>query len=299
MLEIWHNLRLADKFKCVVLGSFEKINSMRLVLLTLLFPVCLSAQPLKVMTYNIRYDNPGDGINQWSNRKEKVLDLISKYDPSILGVQEALLPQLEDITRALPEYVFVGVGRDDGKKKGEFSALLYKKGKFEVLEENTFWLSKTPEIPGSKDWDAAITRVATWARLRDKDSGDVFLVINTHFDHIGKEARSQSAALLKSKAEQLAGDLPVIITGDFNCTREETPYQVMMETNGLLLKDSAPENPQGTFCNFAVGAMPCRAIDYIFISKHWKTIQYQVIADNDGKNYPSDHLPVMVNLSGQ
>ena len=272
---------------------------MRLVILILIFPFWLSAQPMKVMTYNIRYDNPGDGINQWGNRKEKVFELIKKYDPAILGVQEALLHQLEDITAALPEYTFVGVGRDDGKQKGEFSALLYKKGKFEMLEENTFWLSETPEVPGSKDWDAAITRVATWARLRDRDSGKEFLVINTHFDHIGKEARKQSAVLLKSKAEVLAHDSPVIITGDFNCTREEAPYQVMMEREGLLLNDPAPEDPKGTFCNFGVGAMPCRPIDYIFISKHWNADTYQVISDNDGENYPSDHLPVMVNVSPQ
>ena len=272
---------------------------MRLVILILVFPFCLSAQPIKVMTYNIRYDNPGDGINQWSNRKEKVFALIRKYDPAVLGVQEALHHQLEDITRALPEYAFVGVGRDDGKQKGEFSALLFKKEKFEMLAENTFWLSETPEVPGSKDWDAAITRVATWARLRHRDSGNEFLVINTHFDHIGKVARKESAMLLKSRAEILAKDAPVIITGDFNCTREDAPYQVMMERTGLLLNDPSPADPPGTFCNFGVGAMTCQPIDYIFPSKEWKVDTYQVISDNDGKNYPSDHLPVMINVSYQ
>ena len=272
------------------------MNRLLLLLFIALSPAGF-AQQLDVMTYNIRYDNAGDGINRWDSRKEKVFDLIKEHDPDILGVQEALHHQLEDIVAANPAYVFVGAGRDDGKQKGEYSAVLYKKDLFDVIEQNTFWLSETPEVPGSKSWDAAITRVATWARLKDRRSGKEFLVINTHFDHIGKIAREKSAALLKSKARALAGDRPVVITGDFNVTRDDLPYKVIMEATGLALNDPAGDDPPGTFCNFGVGSMKCRSIDYIFLSGHWRARDYVVITDNDGKNYPSDHLPVMVSIS--
>jgi endonuclease/exonuclease/phosphatase family metal-dependent hydrolase len=266
--------------------------------LFLLFAACsAAAQTVNVMTYNIRYDNPNDGINQWSNRKEKVFNLVKKYHPDILGVQEALVHQLKDMAGNIPGYTYIGVGRDDGKEKGEFSAILYRADRFDVLEQNTFWLSETPEIPGSKSWDAAITRVATWARMRDKKSKREFVVINTHFDHIGKEAREKSAGLLKSKASKLANELPLIITGDFNCTRDEPPYQVMIAPSKVVLTDAAPQNSPGTFCNFGVNSMECRPIDYIFHTPQWRSEHYNVIQDNDGKNYPSDHLPVYVELS--
>lgn len=257
----------------------------------------LQAQTVNVMTYNIRFDNPGDGINQWSSRKEKVFELLRKYDPDMFGVQEALHHQLEDIVKALPQYRYVGVGRDDGKQKGEYSAVFYKIGKYDVRENKTFWLSENMDEPGSKNWDAAITRVVSWGKFIEKKSGKSFTFINTHFDHIGKEARIKSAEIIKREAVKIAGSEPVIITGDFNCTRDEQPYKTIMQKDGLNLSDPAPENPEGTFCNFGVNAQPCRAIDYIFHTAQWKSDKYKVIQDHDGKNYPSDHLPVMVSLT--
>jgi len=254
------------------------------------------AQSYKVMTYNIRLDTPVDSVNQWPRRNHKVYALIKKYDPDMLGVQEAIHHQLMDLVNNL-NYGYVGVGRDDGQTKGEYSALLYKKDKFDVVEQSTFWLSETPDVPGSKSWDAAITRVATWAVLKDKKTKTEFLVINTHFDHMGKEARRNSAALLKQKAVALnKKKLPVIITGDFNATREEPPYAVMMDPKTLQVFDPAPKNPPGTFCSFKVGSMTCNPIDYIFYTQPWKAAGYTVIEDNDGTYYPSDHLPVMVTL---
>ena len=263
----------------------------------MLLASALVAQPLKVMTYNIRYDNPGDGVNQWSNRKDKVFDLIKKCDPDIIGVQEALHHQLEDIARSLRQYEYYGAGRDDGKQKGEYSAVFIRKSRFKIQEQNTFWLSKTPEVPGSKDWDAAITRVVTWARLEDKKSKTVFVMINTHFDHIGKESRRNSASLLKERTAPLGKSLPVIITGDFNFTRDKPPYEVMMDPSSIRLIDAAPADTPGTSCGFAVDARPCHAIDYIFHTPHWISENYRVIQDHDGKYYPSDHLPVMTTLS--
>jgi endonuclease/exonuclease/phosphatase family metal-dependent hydrolase len=270
---------------------------MRFLIIILLLSVQMTnAQSYKVMTYNIRYDNPGDGVNSWSNRKEKVYALLKKYDPDILGIQEALHHQLKDISVNVSEYEWIGVGRDDGKEKGEYSAILYKKSRLEVLEQKTFWLSETPDVPGSKSWDAAITRLVTWIRFKDKATGKTFQVFNTHFDHIGKEARKNSAKLIQKWISELGRKYneEAIVTGDFNIERTEEPYAVMMDgTNNL--GDSKPEsNHEGTFCNFGLNSQPCRGIDYIFTTKKWKTSDYMVIQDNDGKNYPSDHLPVMV-----
>jgi endonuclease/exonuclease/phosphatase family metal-dependent hydrolase len=264
----------------------------KVLLLLIWIAQTAAAQTITIMTYNIRYDNPGDGVNTWSNRKGKVTDLIKKYDPDILGVQEALNNQLGDIVSVLTDYDFIGVGRDDGKTKGEYSAILYKKNRFDVLQQNTFWLSETPEVPGSKNWDAAITRVATWARFKDRQTQKEFLVINTHFDHIGREARKKSAELLKARAAAMHGNLPVIITGDFNCTPDEDPYKTMMNPAGLQLTDSAPNDHPGTACGFEVNPAKCKPIDYIFYSKPWIIEKYAVIYDNDGKYYPSDHVPV-------
>lgn len=255
------------------------------------------AQSIKIMTYNIRYDTPNDSINQWPKRAYKVYDLIRKYDPDLIGLQEVLHHQLTDLLKNLPAYTYIGVGRDDGKTKGEYSAILYKKDRFKALNQSTFWLSETPEVPGSKSWDAAITRVASWGTFKDVKSNKDFLMINTHFDHIGKDARKNSAALLKQKASEIAKNFPLIITGDFNCTREDSPYKTIMNPAGITLTDPAPANPPPTGCGFKVGWTSCKGIDYIFHSQAVDSKDYQVIQDNDGKYYPSDHLPVMVSVT--
>jgi endonuclease/exonuclease/phosphatase family metal-dependent hydrolase len=274
------------------------IKSMRILpfIVLMISALSIEAQSIKVMTYNIRLDTPVDSVNQWPKRTQKVFDLIRKYDPDILGVQESIHHQLMDLVKNLPEYDYIGVGRDDGKTKGEYSAILYKKKRFDVIQKNTFWLSKTPEVPGSKDWDAAITRVASWGILKDKNTKTEFLMMNTHFDHIGKEARANSAALLKIKAMDLGKNLPVILTGDFNCLRDEPPYAVMMKPEGARFIDALPGTPIGTFCGFKVNGFECKAIDYVFHTSQWISSDYKVIQDNDGKYYPSDHLPVMTTL---
>lgn len=271
----------------------KKVKVLLLFSGLLLSALLADAQSIKVMTYNIRLDTPVDSVNQWPKRTNKVFALINKYDPDILGVQEAIHHQLLDLLKNLPQYDYVGVGRDDGKTKGEFSAILYKKERFKVLKQGTFWLSETPDVPGSKSWDAAITRVASWAKLKDKKTSQEFLAINTHFDHIGKEARRHSANLLKQKANELGKDLPLIITGDFNCTRSEPPYSAIMDPSGIRLIDALPGDPVGTFCGFKVNGIECRAIDYLFYTNQWSSSDYKVITDNDGIYYPSDHLPVM------
>lgn len=270
------------------------------LLLTLSFLIAFQSgfsQSVKTMTYNLRYDTPNDGINQWSNRITKVNALLAKYDPDLIGVQEALKHQIDDVIKGLPQYVSVGVGRDDGKEKGEYSAILYKKDRFEIVSQKTFWLSESPDVPGSKSWDAAITRIVTVIKFKDKKLGKEFYHLNTHFDHIGKEARKNSVLLLHKflVTEVLSkSHVPVLISGDFNSEPTEEPYQLMIAKNELTVFDSKPaSSTTGTFCGFEVGAITCRVIDYIFHSGDWKVEKYLVIQDNDGKNYPSDHLPVL------
>lgn len=244
------------------------------------------------MTYNIRYDNPGDGVNSWSNRKEKVFDLIKKHNPDIVGLQEGLKHQLDDLVSALPGYTYIGAGREDGKTKGEYSAILYKKDRFNTDDVSTWWLSDTPDVAGSVGWDAALARVVTEAKFYDKKSKKTFWYLNTHFDHIGTEARKQSAIRLQKRAASLG--VAVLVSGDLNCERAEPPYPELIKD--AVLKDPAPKDAQGTFCTFVVNGPKCNPIDYILHTKHWKASDYKVITDNDGKHYPSDHLPVMVTV---
>lgn len=253
------------------------------------------AQPVKVMSYNIRLDYAGDGENAWPHRSQKVAHLIQKYNPDLVGLQEVLHHQLEDLLRNLPDYTFVGVGRDDGKQQGEYSAILFRSGRFGLLENSTQWLSETPDVPGSKSWDAAITRIVTMARLYDKELKREFVIFNTHFDHIGQEARLASAAYMAGLVTGIRlriENLPVIATGDFNCERTEPPYAALV-VNGTLIDTKPPNDQTGTFCGFEVGVMECKAIDFIFHTKEWILRHYKVIEDNDGKYYPSDHLPVL------
>ena len=261
------------------------------------------SQSVSVMSYNIRLDTEADGINQWKNRPDKVVALIKKYNPDLLGVQEALHNQMMDLQKGLSEYAFIGVGRDDGKDKGEYSAIFYKKEKFTVLSHNTFWLSETPNVPGSKSWDAAITRVVTFAMLEDKSTGKSFLYANTHFDHIGKEARKNSASLIKTylkgymagaTLEKTLKEIPVLVSGDFNSEPTDEPYLTMIDGKDIHLFDARPATDlTGTFCGFEFDKITCRTIDYVFHSSQWKASDYKVIQDHDGKYYPSDHLPVM------
>ena len=248
------------------------------------------------MSFNIRYDTEKDSINRWSNRKEKLPALIQKYDPDLVGLQEALHHQIVDILKALPQYGYIGVGRDDGKEKGEYSAILYRKDRFDVLSQKTSWLSEKPGVAGSKSWDAAITRVLTRGKFRDKNTGKEFMYFNTHFDHIGKEARKNSARIIVKTINDESKKLPVLVTGDFNSQITEDPYKVIVESKKLV--DARPENStQGTFCTFSVSGPPCILIDHIFYTEGWTKNDYKVITDNDGTYYPSDHLPVMAEFT--
>lgn len=247
------------------------------------------------MTYNIRLDIASDGENAWSNRKDYFCSQLAFYEPDIFGIQEALPNQVIAIASALPKYNHVGIGRD-GIGKGESSNIFYKKDRFELLQESTFWLSETPEVM-SKGWDAALNRVCTYALFKDKKTNQIFWVFNTHFDHIGELARTNSIKLILSKIKTLnAKNYPVFFMGDFNSEPSEERIvnlkKEMLDTYDVSIEK--PFGPTGTFNAFKHNEAVTKRIDYIFITKNnkLKVKKFAVLSDSKDLKYPSDHLPV-------
>ncbi len=256
--------------------------------------ISLCAQEIGVMTYNIKYANENDGENSWSKRKDWITKQIRFYEPDVLGVQEALKSQLDHFTDNTAGYKVLGVGRD-GQDKGEYSAILYKQEKFEVLKSDTFWLSETPDKI-SKGWDAALNRVCTYALFEDKASKKKFWIFNTHFDHMGEKARLESSRLIVQKIKMMTKeDHPVLLMGDFNLEPETKGVEVILD----YLDDSKKEaeftfGPTGTFNGYNFSEPVTRRIDYIFINDKVEVEKYAVISDSKDLKYPSDHLPVLV-----
>jgi endonuclease/exonuclease/phosphatase family metal-dependent hydrolase len=263
-------------------------------------PVSAPQNTLNILTYNIRFANPADAPNTWDARKEKVFDRIRMADPSIFGLQEALYSQVRDVEMAFPAYSRIGSGRDDGQQAGEFSPLFFNSSRFTLMASGTFWLSQTPALAGSRGWDAACNRVVTWARLTDKTAGRSFLICCTHFDHMGKEARKNSALLLLHAADSLAESLPLIVVGDFNADPFSEPYHLLTdESSPVHLSDSrrlAPETsgPAWTFTGFLKGGEAKEQIDYVFFRGNLIPQVYHVDDFSSDGFYPSDHLPVSV-----
>lgn len=270
----------------------------RLTTLLLLFFSFMFSQNLKVMSFNIRLNLDSDKENSWTNREQDAIDLLNYYQPDYFGVQEALPEQMKDIKNGMKNYDYVGVGRDDGKDKGEFSALFYDTEKLQVLKSGTFWLSETPEKP-SKGWDAAYNRICTYAFFKDKKSKKEFLAMNIHFDHVGNVARVKSADLILKKAKEMnPKNLPVILSGDFNLTEESEPVKIL----SAQLKDTYYHSekkhygPVGTFTGFNINEIPQNRIDYIFV-KGFTIKSHRHINDRrENLLYPSDHFPVLVDL---
>lgn len=253
-----------------------------------------AAAPLRVMTFNIRYDNPDDGPHAWPHRQDRVAGTIRFYEADLVGVQEALRGQMDDLAARLPDHAWLGVGRDaDGG--GEYSAIFYREDRFDVLDHGTFWLSETPEVPGSRSWDAAITRIATWARFRDRRTDETFYHFNTHFDHRGEQARTESARLLLRRIGALAGDAPVVVTGDFNFTEAAEGYDLLTAAleDAFYTTEAPHHGPEGTYQGFEVTGDPGRRIDYIFTSEDVRVLRSGTLSDSWQGAYASDHLPVL------
>ena len=288
----------------------------QLLALMMLVPlICFPAQKqetakLRWGTFNIRLANDGDeqaGFG-WSVRKDRVANYIKGKHIDVVGMQEVLHGQLEDLLERLPEYDYVGVGRTDGKTQGEYSPIFFLKDKFEVLEKGNFWLSETPDVPGSKGWDAALERIASYAKLCDKASGKVFMAVNTHFDHVGVTARRESAKLIMKKIREIVGNQPAVVTGDFNVTEDDEAYSTMLGgemVNGKLLNCKLLDvyhmtpNHTGTtytwhqFCQLP--PLKREKIDFIFVTPNIK-VNRSHIEIPDLQHMLSDHNPHWADL---
>ncbi|MCL8536707.1 endonuclease/exonuclease/phosphatase family protein [Chryseobacterium gallinarum] len=257
------------------------------------------SQDFTVMSFNIRLNVASDKENAWPERKQEVADLLMYYHPDYFGVQEALPDQMKDIKSGLKNYDYIGVGRDDGKEKGEFSAIFYDMNRLEVLKSGTFWLSETPEKP-SRGWDAALNRICTYAVFKDKKSKKEFLAMNLHFDHVGNVARVKSSELLLKKIKELnPKNLPVTLSGDFNLTDDTEPIKILSREMKDTFYHSEKKHygPVGTFTAFNVNEVPKERIDYIF-TKGFTIKSHRHINDRrENLLYPSDHFPVIVTLS--
>lgn len=264
--------------------------------------VCLTgaaqaSMEFNVGTYNLRLNTPDDGPNAWPLRRDTVRALVAYHEIDLLGTQEGLMDQVDDLA-AMPGFAYVGVGRDDGKRAGEHSAIFYRTDRFELLAHGDYWLSETPDVPG-KGWDATCcNRIASWAKLRERKSKQVFYAFSVHFDHQGVIARRESAHLMLRKMREIAGDSPVLCLGDFNATPDSEPIRIMSAAlrDARAVSQTPPYGPVGTFNDFKIDAPLLDRIDYIFLGPRWQVLRYAALTDSHEGRFPSDHLPVVARL---
>jgi hypothetical protein len=290
--------------------------------LFLLISFCLQAETFVVASYNIRNANQGDSTNGngWGQRYPYIAKLVQFHGFDIFGTQEGKYPQLQDLKAAMPGYDYIGVGRDDGKQAGEHSAIFYRTDRFEVLEHGDFWLSTETDYP-NKGWDAVLPRICTWGKFRDKKSGFEFIYFNLHMDHVGVQARAESAKLILKKIKEQPSHIPVILSGDFNVDQNSESYK-LLDSSGVM-RDSYEiaefrYDPNGTFNGFYPDRKTDQRIDHIFLTDDFKVLKYGILTDsyrtpkdgtvseNNGNfpkeakmmkyvaRVPSDHFPVMI-----
>jgi len=276
---------------------------MRLLLLLLLTASACRAPgaannvaDLRVMSFNIRYGSADDGTNSWPLRHGLVMDVVEEFEPDVLGLQEALRFQLDEIEAEYPHLGEVGVGRDDGETRGEYSAILYDRERLRLVEQGTFWLSDTPERIASTSWGNSITRICTWARFEDREAGGGFHVFNTHWDHRSQPSRERSALLILERIREVVAGGPVLVLGDFNAGEGNPAFRTLVTDGELKLADSFrrlhPAQVQaGTFNGFE-GTSDGEKIDALLFSPHWQVLEAEIVRDNRDGRYPSDHFPV-------
>ena len=270
-----------------------------IVVLFFFFTGIYAQNNMVFLTYNIKLDYPKDGENSWANRKPFMVKQLQFYEPDIFGVQEAMPNQMKDLDSLLTDYNFVGVGRDDGNNQGEYSAIFYKSNQFKVLKTSTFWLSETPEKV-SMGWDAVCNRVCSYALFENKNTNKQFYVFNTHFDHIGVEARKNSAVLIIQKIKEINTEMyPVILMGDFNMQENHESIQYISKylIDSKSVSELGPFGPSGTFNGFIFNEPVTERIDFIFVSSEIKVEKYAVLSDSEDCRYPSDHLPVLIKVN--
>jgi len=264
-----------------------------------------NAVTLRVISYNIRLDTPNDGLNAWPFRKEKVAALLRFNGADIFCVQEALANQIADLAEAFPEFDYYGPARQDGGPGGgEHNPIFYNRNKFRLISSGTSWFSDTPGVPGSKSPSAALPRILSWIELQEAATGKKCYVFNTHFDHIGEQARIEAANIITAKLATLPADSPIILTGDFNTTADSEPITIITNPNNkMAMTDSRqlakypPLGPDFTFAGWQLEGAPGNTIDFIFVSKPIRVIYHVVIASHSHGFYPSDHLPVLAELA--
>ncbi len=259
------------------------------------------ADEIRVMSFNIRYGTANDGENHWDKRKEFVAETITTFNPDLLGTQETLGFQKQYLAEQLSDYTSIGIGRDDGGQTGEMTAIFFKTTRFEKLAEGHFWLSETPEVPGSKSWDSSLPRICSWVKLKDRTSDQLpILFINTHFDHRGEQARQESAKLIRQRITRLGRECRTILTGDFNATVESAPYHALFDDSSKLtnLTDTyravPPQETPGeaTFSGFKAGVNDGPRIDWIAVSNQWGIVTTNIDRTQRNGKTPSDHHPV-------
>jgi len=258
----------------------------------------VKAQQITIGTFNIRYDNPADSGNLWVNRAPVVSNLIRFHKFDVLGIQEGLKNQLDDISNALPEYTRYGKGRDDGKDGGEHSAILYRKDRFKLLKSGDFWLSETPDQPG-KGWDATCcNRICSWVFLEDVQTKKKFYTFNVHYDHQGVIARKESSKLILKKIAEIAGTAPALLTGDLNGGRDSEWYQ-RIATSGVLSDTHSKVKFPYANNSSSNGFRTPRGqtvIDHIFMSKQFTANRWGILTDTYFGKFPSDHFPVLAEV---
>jgi endonuclease/exonuclease/phosphatase family metal-dependent hydrolase len=285
-----------------------------LLLLPFSFPRAFGqpAASLSVMTFNIRYGTAADGPDRWELRRDTLMELLRSEAPDLIGLQEALRFQIDELLAALPEYGEVGVGRDDGRSAGEHATILLRRERFTVAEAGTFWFSDTPGVPGSRHWGNGITRISTWARLIDRRSDRAFYIFNLHLDHQSQPSRERSVELLAARMAARTFPDPLIVTGDFNAGEQNTALRYLRGEAGRAWTESrsAPPSPRlrdsfrfvhpdadsvGTFHGFR-GGTGGEKIDHILVDEDWEVLEGDILRTSRAGRYPSDHYPVTARL---
>ena len=253
------------------------------------------SQSLVVGTFNLRYDNPRDSGNLWVDRAPIVASLIRFHDFDVLVTQEGLQNQLDDIKNALPEYTYFGIGRDDGKTKGEHSAIFVKTSTFNVLKSGDFWLSETPDKPGP-GWDAHLNRICSWVQLQDKKTKKKCYFFNVHYDHQGVQARRESSLLILRKIKEIAGKEPAVFTGDLNGGNQSEWYNSLSNSgwlNDTYKQVAHPYVNNGSFNGFGANLKSTEIIDHIFVTAPFSVTKWGILTDTYHGKFPSDHYPVL------
>lgn len=255
-------------------------------------------QSYQFATYNIKFDDLYDSENLWKDRSSHLINLMQFHKMDLIGTQEGMKNQLDEISSTL-KYPYIGQSREEDGIKGEFSAIFYNPKKFTLLESNTFWLSPTPD-KASKGWDAALNRICTYGKFED-ENGQQFHVFNIHYDHVGQKAREESSKLVLDKIKSInVENTPVILMGDFNVEKDNKAYEIIVKSDfkdSKNLSQSTPYGAIGTFNGFNWEKKPERIIDYIFVNQGIEVLRYGILTDHYGLKYPSDHFPVMIEVS--